>query len=179
MDLPCHVQSVLMIIEELSAQVAQLDAELASLVKNDELCRRLMTVPGVGPVTALRFVAAVDDVGRFSSAHALQSYFGLVPGARSSGDNKQRTGLTKAGNARVRWALTQAAWTAWHYPRNDPMVIWAHRISQRRGKHVAVMALARKLAGILYAIWRDDSRYEPSRGAQWVDHDGVVHDPKP
>jgi transposase len=176
---PQHVQSVLDVIETVSAQIQMLDEELLRLVKDDELCVRLMTVPGVGPVTALRFVAAIDEVARFGDSHALQSYLGLVPGERSSGDSKQRTGLTKAGNAQVRWALTQAAWSAWRYRSHDPMVVWAHRIAQRRGKHVAVVALARKLAGILYAMWRDGTRYDASRGAQRIDTDGVVHSPTP
>jgi len=55
------------------------------------------------------------------------------------------------------------------------MVTWAKAIAERRGKNVAVVALARKMAGILFAIWRDDSRYDPSRTAQRIDADGVVH----
>lgn len=177
-ELPSHIHSVLSVVAELTEQIVQLDKELATLVKNDELCRRLMTAPGVGPVTTVRFVAAIDDVSRFGSAHAVQSYLGLVAGERSSGDNKHRTGLTKAGNAKVRWVLIQAAWVAWRYRQHEPVVQWAAAIAKRRGKPVAVVALARKLAGILYAIWRDGSRYEAARGAQWVDSDGVVHDVK-
>lgn len=175
---PAHVQNVLQVIEVVSAQVEAFDDELLKLTKDDELCVRLMSVPGVGPVTALRFAAAIDEVARFDNSHALQSYLGLVPGERSSGDSKQRTGLTKAGSPQVRWVLTQAAWSAWRYRSNDPMVAWAKRIAERRGKHVAVVALARKLAGILYAIWRDGTRYDPSRGAQRIDADGVVHGPQ-
>jgi Transposase IS116/IS110/IS902 family len=107
----------------------------------------------------------------------LQSYLGLVPGERSSGDTKHRTSLTKAGSAYVRRVLVQAAWVAWRCRKGDPMVRWARQIAQRRGNHVAVVALARKMAIILYAIWRDQSHYDPSRGAQWVDADGVVHSP--
>jgi transposase len=177
--IPRHIEAVLEVIDVLQGQIDALDGELLELVKADEVCVRLMTVPGVGPVTAMRFVAAIDEVARFGDSHALQSYLGLVPGERSSGDSKQRTGLTKAGNAQVRWALTQAAWSAWRYRSSDPMVVWAHRIAQRRGKHVAVVALARKLAGILYALWRDGTRYDASRGAQRIDADGVVHSHRP
>lgn len=178
LQLPSHVQSVVHVIGELSTQIHQLDDELLELVKNDPLCLRLMTVPGVGPVTAVRFVSAIDDVTRFDGAHALQSYLGLVPGERSSGDSKQRTGLTKAGSAAVRWVLVQAAWSAWRHRKNDPMVAWARRVAERRGKHVAVVALARKLVGILYAMWRDGTRYDASLGAQRIDADGVVHGPQ-
>lgn len=172
---PSHIQSMLTVIETLAAQIRSLDNEVAELAKNDAVCARLMTVPGVGPVTALRFVAAIDDCSRFQSASAVQAYFGLVPGERSSGEKKCRTSLTKAGNSKVRWTLVQAAWSAWRYRGGDPMVTWAKRIAERRGKHVAVVALARKLAGILYAIWRDDTRYDPIRTAQRIDADGVVH----
>jgi transposase len=178
LELPSHIHSVLQVIQELDAQIGTLDEELKQLVKEDPLCMRLMTVPGVGPVTAVRFVAAIDDVSRFDNAHSLQSYLGLVPGEHSSGDVKQRTGLTKAGSATVRWVLMQAAWSARRYRTQDPMVAWARRIEQRRGKHVATVALARKLAGILYAIWRDGTRYDASRGAQRIDADGVVHGPQ-
>jgi transposase len=177
-ELPEHVQRVMHIIGELCSQLDVLDKDLESLAKNDELCRRLMTVPGVGPVTSVRFAAAIDEVQRFGDSRSVQSYLGLVPGERSSGDSKQRTSITKAGNSQVRWVLVQAAWSAWRHRKNDPMVCWARQVAERRGKHVAVVALARKMAGILYAIWRDNTSYDPSRGAQWVDADGVVHSPK-
>jgi len=69
-------------------------------------------------------------------------------------------GITKAGPPRVRWALTQAAWTALRCRKHDPMVEWARQIEARRGKKVAVMALVRKLAGVLFAMWRDGKPYD-------------------
>lgn len=121
-----------------------------------------MTAPCVGPVTATRFAAAVDEVSRFSDAHRLQSYLGLTPGENSSSEKKQRTGLTKAGAVKVRWALIQAAWVARRYYKNDPVVLWSSEAEKRRGKHVAVAALARRLAGILFAMWRDGRDYTPN-----------------
>jgi transposase len=123
-----------------------------------------MTVPGVGPVTAMRFVAAVDQVERFPNSHALESYVGLVPGENSSSEHKRITALTKAGARKLRWVLIQAAWSARRCRKNDPMVTWALQVEVRRGKFVATVALARKLAGILYAIWRDGSVYDPNHG---------------
>ena len=163
--LPAHIEVVLVNLELLNAQIKALEKDVQQLVKTDELCKRLMSVPGVGPVTALRFAAGIGDIQRFGNSHALQSYLGLVPGENSSGEKKQRTSLTKAGKATVRWLLIQAAWTAWRIRTGDPMVRWAQQIAHRRGKHVAAVALARKMAGILYAIWRDDTRYDPSRTA--------------
>ncbi len=114
-------------------------------------------------MTAVRYVAAIDDASRFSDAHGVEAYLGLIPGENSTGESRKRrmTGITKAGPPRVRWALTQAAWTAMRCCKHDPMVEWAKQIAERRGKKVAVIALVRKLAGVLYAMWRDGKPYDP------------------
>jgi transposase len=163
---PPFVDRLLESIDELTMQIAAADKELSALAEADATCRRLMTVPGVGPVTSVRFAATVDDVGRFANAHQLESFLGLVPGERSSGDRKRTTSITKAGSPKMRWALIQACWVARRWARADPMVRWSEEIEKRRGKKIAVIALARKMAGILYAIWRDGSTYEPRRGAE-------------
>jgi transposase len=163
--LPRFVERQLTTIETLNEQIAEADDELADLAKNDETCQRLMTVPGVGPVVAIRFAAAIDERERFANAHRLESYLGLTPGENSSSERQRRTSLTKAGAPQVRWALTQAAWSARRWRPKDPMVQWCKQVELRRGRRVAIVALVRKMAGILYAIWRDGSSYEPSRGA--------------
>lgn len=162
---PDHVQWLLLSIETLNAQIAQADQQIRQLAEADPLCRQLMTVPGVGPVTSLRFVAAVDRVDRFRDAHALQSYLGLVPGEDSSGDRQRRTSITKAGSAPVRRVLVQAALTAKRRSPNEPMVHWAMEIEKRRGKHIATVALARKIAGVLFAMWRDGTFYHSAASA--------------
>jgi transposase len=164
-DRPRYVERQLETIEMLTRQIVEADAELEALSHKDEECRRLMTVPGVGPVTALRFVAAVDEIGRFANAHQLESYLGLVPGESSSGDKIRRTSITKAGSPRLRSTLIQAAWGARRSGGVHPMVVWAMEIEKRRGRRIAIVALARKMAGILYALLRDGSRYDASRGA--------------
>ena len=97
--------------------------------------RRLMTVPGVGPVTAARFVAALDQVERFPNASRVASYLGLVPGEDTTGFRVKRTRLTRAGAPQVRWALGQAAWSLYLRRPDDPMVQWAKDIAERRGAH--------------------------------------------
>lgn len=164
--LPPHLSNVLILIEETSAHLAELDEELAAEASEDPVCRRLMTVPGVGPATAMRYVAAIDQQERFASAHRVESYLGLTAGENSSSERERRTGITKAGPPHVRWLLIQAAWCALRTRPQDPMVIWATTIAARRGKPIAVTALARKLAGILYAMWRDGTNYDPSKGAK-------------
>jgi transposase len=161
--LPEFIEQLLIGIETLNTQVALADKELRTIAQADPICQRLMSVPGVGPVTAIRFVAALDDVGRFRNAHAVQCYLGLVPGERSSSDKKRRTGITKAGAPRVRWALCQAAWCLRITRKSDPLSLWAQQVEARRGKMIAMTGMARRLAGILYALWRDGTRYEPSR----------------
>jgi transposase len=125
--------------------------------------QRLATAPGIGPVTATAFVATLDEITRFATAHQLEAYLGLVPSERSSGERQRRGRITKAGNTRMRWLLVEAAWRVLRSPRADaaPLRAWAERIALRRGKRIAVVALARRLAGVLYAMWRDGTSYDP------------------
>jgi transposase len=164
-ELPEHIKRSLQVIEMVSMQIRAANAQLRQIAKSDETCVALMTVPGVGPITAVRFKAALDDVSRFTSSHGVQSYLGLTPGENSSSDRQHRTGITKAGAPAARRLLVQSAWSAFRTAPNEPMVRWATKIAERRGKFVAVVALARKLAGILFAIWRDGTRYQANRGA--------------
>lgn len=164
LQIPPAIQRVVETITTISVQIEAADVELEAVASEDPVCRRLMTAPGVGPVTAVRFAAAIDDVSRFDSAAAVQSYFGLVPGENSSSDKRKLTGITKAGASHVRWALVQAAWSARRWRKNDAIVQWAQQVEARRGRHIAVVALARKLAGVLYAMWRDGVDYDPKRG---------------
>jgi transposase len=161
--LPDFIDHLLFVIDAMSERISVADKQLKELATEHPVCQRLMSIPGVGPVTALRFVAALDDVKRFSNAHAVECYLGLVPGEHSSGTRKQRTGITKAGPPRVRWTLAQAAWILRRTRPADPLVVWAANVEMRRGKMIAMTALARRLAGVMYALWRDGTRYQPSR----------------
>jgi transposase len=165
---PPAIERLLTSIEALSTQIGAADKEVEQEAETDPVCVRLMSVPGVGPVTALRFVATIDQIERFPTAHALQSYLGLVPGEHSSGDRKSRLGITKAGSTATRVVLIQAAWSVRRYRKNHAMARWADAIERRRGKHIAAVALARKIAGIMYALWRTGTLYDPLRGAQAV-----------
>jgi transposase len=161
--LPTYVDRQLRALTALNDEIANADREIATTAKTDPIAVRLMTVPGVGPSTSVRFLAALDEISRFTGAHRVESYLGLVPGEDSSAERKRRTSITKAGPTELRWCLVQAAWAARRARRKDPMQRWADEVEKRRGKRVAVLALARKLAGMLYAIWRDGTEYEPRR----------------
>jgi transposase len=163
---PDHIARTLSLIDELNKQIRVADQDLRQIAIQHPVCQKLMTVPGVGPVTSVRFLAALDQVTRFPNAHAVQSYVGLTPGENSSSDRKQRTGITKAGPAKLRRTLIQAAWCVMRNPTNDPLSVWATQLATRKHKFVAVVALARKLVGILFAIWRDGTTYRAQPAVQ-------------
>lgn len=164
-ELPEPIALVLTTIEHLSKQIHSLDGQVRSLAKTDDRCRRLMSTPGVGPVVAVGFVSTLDTTKRFESAHQVEAYLGLTPGEYASSEKHHRTGITKAGSTRMRWLLIQAAHSARRTAARDPMVLWSKKIEERRGARVAVVALARKMAGILFALWRDGTLYSPLENA--------------
>jgi transposase len=164
--LPDYIEQLLVTIDTLNEQIARADEALEQLADQDPVCKRLQTMPGVGPITSLSFAASVDEVDRFENASRLTSYFGLTPGESTTGFKTKRTGITKAGPRRVRWTLVQAAWTMVRVRPNDPLVKWFQAVAGRRGKKIAISALARKMGGILYAMWRDQKPYDPQKAAK-------------
>jgi transposase len=165
--LPAHVlaqaEPLLIMLESLNEQIKKADEKLAEIVRGDEVVRRLTTVPGVGPVTATTYAATLDGAARFQDAKQVRSYLGLVPREHSSGEKQHRGRISRAGNSRARALLVEAAWALlrWKTPKTQALHEWATRIAARRGKATAVVALARELAGILFALWRDGTEFEP------------------
>jgi transposase len=153
------------LLAPLNEQIAAADARLAAGVTADAVMRRLATVPGVGPVTAATFVATLDTAVRFAGPHQVAAYLGLVPSEYSSGERQQRGAITKAGHRRARRVLVQAAWGLLRTRSPDAAALraWAQQLAARRGKRVAVVALARRIAGILFALWRDGTVFEATR----------------
>jgi hypothetical protein len=125
-------------MRHLNRQLAYSDATIERVAAHDERVQRLRAVPSVGPVTAAAFVATIDDVQRFSHAHQLEAYLGLVPRENSSGDTQRRGCITKAGSSRTRWLLIQAAVSILgrRPPEADALRAWALRIVARCGKHL-------------------------------------------
>ena len=153
---------MLAVMRHLQQQLAYSDERSAAVTQTDERVRRLQSVPNIGPVMAAAFVAALDDAARFRRAHEVEAYQGLVPRELSSGETQRRGRITQAGSSRVRWLLNQAAVSMLrlHDPRAAALREWASRIAAGRGKGIAVVALARRRAGILVALLRDGSVYE-------------------
>ena len=167
MPLPGQVRSLiaplLAVMLPLNRQLDYSDDVIEHLAAQDPRIQRLRTVPSIGPVTAAAFVATIDDAQRFRHAHQVEAYLGLVPREFSSGDTQRRGPITKAGPGRPRWLLIQAAVSILRRrpAEAEALRTWALRIAARRGKHVAVVALARRLAGILYALLRDGTVFQP------------------
>jgi transposase len=147
------------IVTTLTQEIAVLDAECETAAAGDPVVTRLQTVPGVGPVVAWTFRAFIDDVFRFAHAGQVSAAIGLVPREDSSGERRHRGHITKAGPSELRSLLVQAAWACSHSRRSGPLRRWREAVAHRRGARVAIVALARRLSRILYAVWRDGTDF--------------------
>jgi transposase len=146
-----------------TAEIAALDQRLRVHAAADPLVQALQTVPGVGLIVALTFRAQLDTLNRFTHAGQVSAAIGLVPREDSSAERRQRGHITKAGPRELRSLLVQAAWACWRSKRSAPLRAWAEQLAARRGRRIAVVALARRLSRILYAIWRDGSTFEVTK----------------
>lgn len=148
------------VAEHLDRQVAGLDKVIAARAKASAACKRLMTVPGVGPLVALTYAAGVDDPARFSDSRTVGAHFGLTPRRFQSGETDWSGGISRAGDAGVRRALYQAANVLLHHSRGwCALKSWAVRLAKRRGLGKAKVALARKLAVVLHKMWTSGEDY--------------------
>ena len=160
------LQPLVDVVEHLAREISALDRQIAARAKASEPCRRLMTVPGVGPLVALTYVAAVDDPSRFSKSRNVGAHFGLTPRRWQSGEMDWSGGISRAGDAGVRCALYQAANALIHHSRGwCALKSWAVRLAGRRGLGKAKVALARKLAVVLHRIWMTGESYRFSAEA--------------
>ena len=162
-ELEAVVAALLKVRETIVEQIATLDAGLQRVAKGSFTIRRLMTVPGIGPITALAFASAIDNPFRFRKASSVGAYFGLTPRRYQSGEIDRPGRVSKAGDGMVRRCLFEAAvvlmTSSW-----SPLKAWAVRLSKRIGWRRAVVALARKLAVILHCIWVDGTEFWWTRG---------------
>ena len=150
--------------EQLIAHERAVDRELKREAHGNDICRRLMEIPGVGPVCALTFCAAIDDPHRFSRSTDVGSYFGLAPKLHESGFTSKKARISKMGNKSVRSLLVHAAALyLTHCNPDSALRNWALRIEERRGRAPSRVALARKLAVVMLAIWKNGGQFEPTR----------------
>jgi transposase len=162
-----RIAPLLAVMQATSAQLIDVEEELAVLCAEEPVIARLTTATGVGTVVAACFMSVVDDARRFETAHQLESYIGLVPNEDTTGGKRRLGAISKEGNTYLRALLTQAAWSIMRSSdKSDPLYLWAKNVEQRRGKRIAVVALARRLVGILWAMWRDGTVYDAQHLAQ-------------
>jgi transposase len=152
-------------IAVLTTEIHALDARLQTRTASDAIIARLRSVPGVGLIVATTFRAFVDRHERFAHAGQVSSAIGLVPREDSSAERRQRGHITKAGPRELRSLLIQAAWVCWRHPRSATLKAWVERLAARRGRRIAVVALARRLSRILFAIWRDGTTFDVTQFA--------------
>jgi transposase len=153
------------LIEICDDELVNADEQFERLVVADPVVKRLTTLPSIGPITASAFVAALDTVSRFDRAGQVTSYLGLVPYEHSSGEKQRRGNIVRSAQPHLQSLLVQAAWRMSRAtdPRTEPFRTWAQAIARRRGKKVAMVALARRLARTLFAMWRDQADYRPEQ----------------
>ena len=153
------------VIEVLDHELARADAQFEQVVASDPIVKRLTTLPCIGPITASAFVAALDVATRFERAGQVTSYLGLVPQEYSSGEKQRRGRVMRSAHPQVQSLLVQAAWRIRRStdPRTAAFRLWVAEVARRRGTKVAMVALARRLARTLFAMWRDETDFEPAR----------------
>jgi transposase len=155
-------------LDRLGAELGGVDKSLSQTGLDEPRVKRLMTITGVNATVAMSVLAAIGDIHRFSSPKKLVSYFGLNPRVRQSGDRPAYHGrITKQGRAHARSMLVEAAWVISGVP--GPLRAFFIRIRDKRGKHVAAVATARKLAVIVWRMLTQEEDYAWSRPAllQW------------
>jgi len=163
-DLAVLVEPLLIVRGAIREQVGILHRRLLAIVRDDDVCRRLMTIPGVGPVVALTFRVTVDVPARFRNSKAVGAVFGLTPAQYQSGENDRTGAISRCGDAMMRMMLYEAAQSMlvrtvkWSW-----LKAWAMKIARHRGMKKAIVALARRLAVIMHRIWVDGTEFRWTR----------------
>ena len=163
-DLAELVEPMLVVRRTLREQIVILHRRLLAIVRDDEVCRRLMTTPGVGPVVALTYRATVDVPARFRKSKSVGAVFGLTCSKYQSGEIDWSGRISRCGDEMMRTMLYEAAQVMltrtnkWSW-----LKAWAMQIARRRGMKKAIVALARRLAVILHRIWVDGTEFRWTR----------------
>jgi transposase len=154
------------LLTELNARIEEATAVVDAHAAADPVTQRLMTAPGVGPVVAVTFRAVLDDPARFGrDARRASAFVGLVPSEDSSAERQHQGSITKTGPRELRALLVQASWVIWRSRGTAAAGLrtWAHAVAARRGRRIAMVALARRLTRILFALWRDETDFGQPR----------------
>lgn len=157
---------MLEVIGAICVQIKAYDRSLAQMARSDDTVKRMMSVPGIGPLTALAFVSAIDDPHRFKRSSDVGAYLGLTPRRHQSGEMDWSGRISKQGDGLARTYLFEAASVAiTRIDRWSTLKAWGLRLTKRIGSRKARVAVARKLAVILHCIWVDGTEFEWTRPA--------------
>lgn len=163
-SLSAIVEPLLTVRRVLRQEFARMHKMLLEVVRQDPVCRRLMTAPGVGAVVALTYRATVDQPQRFVHSRAVGAHVGLTPRRHQSGESDYDGGISKSGDTMLRTMLYEAAQTLLTQSRHwSWLKAWGTRVAQRRGMRRAIVAVARRLAVILHRMWVDGSDFRWGR----------------
>ena len=155
------IEPLLSIHEHVCQQQSKFDDEVRRLARSDETTRRLMTVPGVGVVTALTFRHTIDDPSRFRSASTVGAYLGLTPRRNQSGETDTNGKISRWGDRLLRTYLFEAATVLLYRTKKwSSLKAWGMKLAKRIGMKKAKVAIARKIAVILHCIWVDGTSFE-------------------
>lgn len=163
-DLAEIVEPLLDVRRKLRQNFAALHHKLLAIARDDEVCRRLMSIPGVGPVVSLAYAATIDIPARFRNSKAVGPILGLTPALHESGESRRVGGISLCGDGMMRTLLYEAAQTLltrvtkWSW-----LKAWAMGVARRRGQQKAIVALARRLAVIMHRIWSDGTQFRWTR----------------
>src|ERR1700732_4025364 len=164
-DLAVLIEPLLVVRRALREQFVILHRRLLAIVRDDEVCRRLMTTPGVGPVVALTYRATVDVPARFRKSKAVGAVFGLTCSKYQSGEIDWSGRISRCGDEMMRVMLYEAAQSMLRSKKWSWLKAWAMQIARRRGIKKAIVALARRLAVIMHRIWVDGTEFRWTREA--------------
>jgi transposase len=154
------VNPLLTVRESVRREIADLHRKLLALAREDKDSRRSMTVPGIGPITALAFHSAIDEPSRFRRSRSVGAYIGLTPRRHASGEVDWTGRISKCGDRMLRTYLFEAAGVLLtRVPRWCALKAWGHRLWKRIGFKKAKIAVARKLAVMLHRMWRDGTDF--------------------
>jgi len=162
-DLAVLVEPLLIVRRALREQIVILHRRLLAIVRDDEVCRRLMTTPGVGPVVALTYRATVDVPARFRKSKSVGAVFGLTCSKYQSGEIDWSGRISRCGDEMMRVMLYEAAQSMLRSKKWSWLKAWAMQIARRRGMKKAIVALARRLAVIMHRIWVDGTEFRWTR----------------
>jgi transposase len=165
-DLAVLVEPLLVVRRVLREQLGILHGRLLAVVRDDDVCRRLMTVPGVGPVVALTYRATIDVPARFRKSKSVGAVFGLTSAKYQSGEIDRSGAISRCGDELMRTMLYEAAQSMlFRSTRWSWLKAWAMQIARHRGMKKAIVALARRLAVIMHRIWVDGTEFRWTREA--------------